>query len=142
VAVKNNCQNQKKVVEKEKNTLVGVAFQTSTGNKYTGLPEVKHSDWELKFNPILKKTDSWNNEDEYTDVSDSEGDNKHGKIKLAKADEPEAEMKNSAAYKMLLKMGFREGHGLGKQLQGIKAPLVTQAKCERNGLGFESNPVI
>ncbi|KAL0310513.1 UNVERIFIED_CONTAM: DNA-damage-repair/toleration protein, chloroplastic [Sesamum angustifolium] len=44
-----------------------------------------------------------------------------------------AEGKMTAAQRMMAKMGWKEGQGLGKQEQGITTPLVAKKTDKRGG---------
>lgn len=46
------------------------------------------------------------------------------------------------AVRIMAKMGWKEGHGLGKQEQGIKAPLVAKKTDRRSGVIIESKPIL
>ncbi|KAL7675451.1 hypothetical protein ACOME3_001717 [Neoechinorhynchus agilis] len=40
----------------------------------------------------------------------------------------------------LKKYGWKEGDGLGKELNGIRQPIRTSLKADRNGIGYRAGP--
>lgn len=53
-------------------------------------------------------------------------------------DKPEYD-KSSTSVKLMKKMGWKEGTGLGKNQDGIKAPLEAEKRENNSGLGFKSD---
>ena len=60
-------------------------------------------------------------------------DNPFEKTKTASTLQPIE--KTNKGFKMLAKMGYQEGKGLGKTCQGITEPVNVQEKSDRGGLG-------
>ena len=44
---------------------------------------------------------------------------------------------SSIAQSLMNKMGYREGKGLGREQQGISAPIEANVQIDKKGLGFE-----
>ncbi|PVU90096.1 hypothetical protein BB560_006239 [Smittium megazygosporum] len=48
---------------------------------------------------------------------------------------------DNVGYKILKKLGWKDGSGLGKQLDGIKVPIKSVKKRDRAGIGLSRQPI-
>eukprot|EP01100_Stratorugosa_tubuloviscum_P014130 TRINITY_DN739_c0_g1_i1.p1 TRINITY_DN739_c0_g1~~TRINITY_DN739_c0_g1_i1.p1 ORF type:complete len:492 (-),score=201.97 TRINITY_DN739_c0_g1_i1:50-1525(-) len=116
------------------NSLVGGNNNSgSSGN--SGLGSGKHG-WDFDFGKVSSSYAA-KVSDGTTKISKSVGGRGSSDLPSLTGNDPGLSLTSNVGSKLLQKMGWKNGEGLGKHSTGINAPIEVEMRTERTGLGMQ-----